>query len=110
MNDAILKLLEGAAAIYLHWWLLAAAIALILVDAYFPTDWPARLGYFCAAAGLFFLIPLPPLASLAVAIVVWIGLELLHRFWWGRLLQNAPAAVGPDRAVETDPTVGRGDI
>ena len=88
INESLLKFLADAGAIYLHWWLLLAAIALIVIDAFFPTDWPARLGYFLAAAALFFLIPLPPIGSLIAAVLIWIGLELCHRFCWGEILRE----------------------
>lgn len=91
MNPVIVEFLDKAAAWHAPWWLLSSAVVLILIDMFFPTDWPARLAYFLAAAGMFFLINLSVLASLIVAIAIWIGLELLHHFWWGKYLKNAPA-------------------
>ncbi len=82
--------------------LIAFAALLILVDYFFPTDWPAHLGYVCVALSVFFgmwqtspgatwsLVP-----SLLLAGGVWIGLAVLHRVCFRRFLENAPGAEEP---------------
>jgi hypothetical protein len=90
MNEAIANLLGKAAGLHLEWWLLAAALVLLLIDVFFPTDWPARLAYVCAALGLFLLVPFTPIASLGIGIGFWALMEFFHRAWWGQYLRNAP--------------------
>ena len=36
---------------------------LVLVDYYFPTDWPAHVGYVCIAAAFFFIVNLPAMEA-----------------------------------------------
>jgi membrane protein implicated in regulation of membrane protease activity len=69
--------------------LFAASVVLILIDYFFPVDWPAFLGYFCFAFGMLFALPLSQLGSLIAAIVIFVLLLVLHRFWFSRFLTNA---------------------
>lgn len=72
--------------------LFIASVALILIDYFFPVDYPAYLGYFCFAAGMFFAVPFGVWTSLVVAILIFIVLLVLHRVWFSRYLTNAPGA------------------
>ena len=66
---------------------------LVLVDYFFPTDVPAHFGYVCLAAAMFFvayMAGLAPATSALVCLGVWGLLAVLHRVWWGKLLENAP--------------------
>jgi membrane protein implicated in regulation of membrane protease activity len=75
--------------------LVALAVVLILIDYYFPTDWPAHLGYFCFAAGMFFVVPLGVAASGGAAAGIWAALAALHQVWFRRFLTNAPHLTAP---------------
>jgi hypothetical protein len=72
--------------------LFALAVVLVLIDYFFPVDYPAYLGYLCFAGGTFFALPLPAIPSLLLALSVWVILLLLHTFWFSRYLTNAPNA------------------
>ena len=72
--------------------LFGVAVLLILIDYFFPVDYPAYLGYFCFAAGMFFALPFGILISLILAVAIWIVLLVLHRVWFSRYLTNAPSA------------------
>ena len=74
--------------------LIAAAI-LILIDYFFPTDWPAHVGYFCIAAAVFFWVWAPltwwtGFRSLLLAVGVDKLLTILHHVLLHRWLANAP--------------------
>lgn len=69
--------------------LFALAVALILVDYFFPVDFPAYLGYLCFAAGMFWGVPFGPVLSLVSSLVIFILLLVLHRVWFSRYLTNA---------------------
>ncbi len=92
--------------------LFAVAGILILIDYFFPTDWPAHLGYVCVGAALFFTIygtgpafawDLPK--SLALGAGATIVLELLHQTVFGRYLKNAPDE-SPDEHDQEQPAAG----
>ena len=72
--------------------LFVLAIVLILIDYFFPVDYPAYIGYLCFAAGMFFALPFTVLPSLLAALGIWILLLVLHRVWFTRFLTNAPGA------------------
>ena len=84
-------------------WLLAIAAILILVDYFFPTDWPAHVGYVCVAVASFFFVWGAGIgewhlsASVALAIGMWVSLAILHRLVFRQFLANAP---GTERYVE----------
>ena len=93
-NPSMIGLLQSYHAFEI---LLTLAGVLILIDYFFPTDWPAHLGYLCAGAATFFgmfrtgpnvLWDLPKAAGLGVA--VWIVLEILHQLVFRHFLTNAP--------------------
>jgi membrane protein implicated in regulation of membrane protease activity len=69
--------------------LFIAAVALILIDYFFPVDFPAYIGYLCFAAGMFFALPLPLLASLITAIIIFIVLLFFHVRLFSHYLTNA---------------------
>ena len=85
-------------SLYAAEWLLIATAALILIDYFFPTDWPAHLGYVCLAAASFFLVwgsgigpwELPP--SIGLAVAVWVAMAVLHRLFFYKFLTNAPGS------------------
>lgn len=66
-----------------------AAVLLILIDYFFPTDWPCHVGYFCFASGLFFALPWALLPSLMAAISAWGILAVLHQLFFRTILENA---------------------
>ncbi len=79
--------------------LLALAGILVLIDYFYPTDWPAHLGYFCVGAAVFFAVfrTGPDVVwdlskSLTFGVAIWILLEFLHRLVFWRLLTNEPNA------------------
>lgn len=82
--------------------LILAAVVLVLIDYYFPTDWPAHLGYFCFAAGMFFFVPWGPLASGVTSLVVWAALAVLHQVWFRQFLTNAPHLYPPPAEAPPD--------
>ncbi len=69
--------------------LFVAAVVLVLIDYFFPVDYPAFLGYVCFAAGMFFVLPFGIGGSTACAALIFVGLLLLHRVWFSRFLTNA---------------------
>ena len=69
--------------------LFIAAVVLILVDYFFPVDFPAYLGYLAFAAGMFWAFPLGPTLSLVASILLFLALLALHRVWFSRYLTNA---------------------
>lgn len=75
-----------------HVFLFLAVIAVILflIDYFFPTDWPAHLGYLLFAIGMFGLFPWAYLYCAIAAAAVWLTLILLHQFCFRHFLTNAP--------------------
>jgi membrane protein implicated in regulation of membrane protease activity len=69
--------------------LFIAAVALILIDYFFPVDFPAYIGYLCFAAGMFFALPLTFIPSLIAAIVIFIVLLFFHFALFSQYLSNA---------------------
>ena len=88
MNDVLLTLVNWHAMEILF----VLAVVLILVDYFFPVDYPAYIGYLCFAAGMFFAVPFTVLPSLLIAFGIWILLLILHRLLFTRFLTNAPRA------------------
>ena len=66
------------------------AVLLVLIDYFFPVDYPAFLGYLCFAGGIFFAAPWTWGPSLVAAVVVWVALLVMHRLWFTSFLTNAP--------------------
>ncbi|MGL4611270.1 MAG: hypothetical protein ACRCYY_16615 [Trueperaceae bacterium] len=79
-------------------WLFIASIALILIDYFFPVDFPAYLGYVCFAAGMFFALPLSFIASLITAIVIFFVMLFFHNRLFSQYLTNAQGRYKDDRA------------
>lgn len=81
---------------YVAEWLLIATAALILIDYFFPTDWPAHVGYVCLAVASFFYAwgagigPWELPQSVGLAIGVWIVAAVLHRLIFHKFLTNVP--------------------
>ncbi len=70
--------------------LFVLAVVLVLIDYFFPVDYPAFIGYLCFALGVFFAVPWRSGPSLVAAIASWALLLVLHRVWFTRFLTNAP--------------------
>ncbi len=86
--------------------LLVLAAVLIVVDYFFPTDWPAHFGYVAIAAASFFLSwsSAPgafwdAVKSGGLAIGIWLALAVLHRLWFHHWLSNAEGVPGPSEAA-----------
>ncbi|MCA9836121.1 MAG: hypothetical protein KC422_04380 [Trueperaceae bacterium] len=73
------------------------AVALILIDYFFPVDFPAYIGYFFFAFGLFFAMPFGPLLSGLFALGSFLLLLAMHVVWFSRFLTNAPGMNPEDR-------------
>jgi membrane protein implicated in regulation of membrane protease activity len=69
--------------------LFIAAVALILIDYFFPVDFPAYIGYLCFSAGMFFALPLAFVPSLIAAIVIFLLLLFFHVQLFSQYLTNA---------------------
>lgn len=69
--------------------LFGLAVLLILIDYFFPVDYPAYIGYLCFAAGMFWAVPFGPVTSLVSSLVIFVLLLVLHRLWFSRYLTNA---------------------
>jgi membrane protein implicated in regulation of membrane protease activity len=69
--------------------LFIASVALILIDYFFPVDFPAYIGYLCFAAGMFFALPLTFVPSLIIAIVIFLLLLFFHVRLFSQYLTNA---------------------
>lgn len=105
MYDFLSQLFERLASWHADWLLLAASVVLILIDYFFRTDLPAHLAYFFVGAGTMLRAPLTLWPSIAVGLAVWILLELLHRRWFGKYLENVPRMVpraGDQPSSQTD--------
>ena len=86
MHDIIQSLNE----MHILWILLAAGLGLVLVDYFFPTDWPAFLGYACFSGAVFFAVGTGLTISLGAAAGALVALLVLHRLVFSRFLTNAP--------------------
>jgi membrane-bound ClpP family serine protease len=84
--------------------LIGLSVVLILIDYFFPTDVPCHFGYFCFAAGMFFLLPLNLVLSLAASVAIWIVLGVSHQVWFRRFLAvaEADAGTGASRAARNE--------
>jgi membrane protein implicated in regulation of membrane protease activity len=69
--------------------LFIAAVVLILIDYFFPVDFPAYIGYLCFSAGMFFALPLTFIPSLIAAIVIFFLLLFFHVQLFSQYLTNA---------------------
>jgi membrane protein implicated in regulation of membrane protease activity len=90
MNDLLATL--AASDLPIMEVLFASAVVLILVDYFFPVDFPAYVGYLCFALGMFWVLPFGPLPSLVGVLVIFALFLLLHRAVFSRFLTNAPSA------------------
>lgn len=64
-------------------------VVLILIDYFFPVDFPAYLGYLCFAGGMFFAVPFTAVPSLVTGAAIWVVLLILHKLWFYKFLTNA---------------------
>jgi membrane protein implicated in regulation of membrane protease activity len=69
--------------------LFIASVVLVLIDYFFPVDFPAYIGYLCFAAGMFFALPLTFLPSFIVATVIFLVLLFFHVRLFSQYLTNA---------------------
>ncbi len=70
---------------------LALGITLILVDYYFPIDWPAYVGYLCFGFAVFFSLVESLVVSALGGGAVFVTMLVLHVLFFSRYLTNAPA-------------------
>ena len=84
--EAFLEAWNSTAVIY---GLFVLSVVLVLIDLLFPTDWPCHLGYVCFSIGMFLVLPMTPVWSLALAIGTWLALLLLHFRFFRTFLLNA---------------------
>ena len=83
---------------------------LVLIDYFFPTDWPAHLGYVCFSACMFFvafMYGLAPVWALVVSLVAWFLLEWMHRLFFKQYLDNVPDE--PDESGVADASDAAGN-
>ena len=66
-----------------------AAVVLVLIDYFFPVDFPAYIGYLCFALAMFFGVPLGFMQSVLAAVGIWVLLLILHKVWFRHFLTNA---------------------
>jgi len=77
--------------------LLGLGAVLVLIDYFFPTDWPCFVGYFCFGAAVFFAVPFLFGKSLIFGIATFVLLLALHHFVFSKFLTNAPGKNPWDR-------------
>lgn len=74
--------------------LFAAATILILIDFYFPVDWPAHIGYAAFGAGVFLVLHLSVVQCAVAGVGAFVLLEIMHYVLFSRYLTNAPGTAG----------------
>ena len=84
--------------------LLVIGLLLIWADYYFPIDGPCHFGYRAIELGVFLLLPFSILPSAAIALGVWILMELLHMIWLDDVLENEP---DDQEETQENPSVGK---
>jgi len=72
------------------------AIVLILIDYFFPVDYPAYIAYGLFGLGMFLALPFGPLLSFLFAIGLVLLLLAMHIVWFSHFLTNAPGVDQPD--------------
>ena len=85
MYDVILALRDARIVEVLF----IASIFLVLIDYFFPVDYPAYIGYVCFAVAIFFVAPFALPLSLLLGVGVLAILLLLHRQFFTHYLTNA---------------------
>lgn len=98
MQDVLLALNQP----FVLWSLFGGAVGLILLDYLLPVDWLAYLGYACFAVFLGATAPVAPAMSFAVMGGAFVVALIGHRFWFSKLLTNAPRIEQP-REEESSP-------
>jgi hypothetical protein len=71
---------------------LALGVVLILIDYYFPVDWPAYVGYLCFGFAVFFALTEVLLVSAIAGSLVFLTMLAMHFLFFSRYLTNAPGA------------------
>ena len=93
----IYEVIDRLQALHAAECLLGAAVVLLLIDYFFPTDIPAQFGYACLAGAAFFIAyqaSWSPLTCLITFVACWVLLGILHRLIFFRFLSNAPLPPG----------------
>lgn len=80
------------------WSILASSVGLVMIDWFFPVDWPAYLGYGLFAVFVGATIPVSPFMSLVAIFLVLLSMLVLHEMFFTRFLTNAPQF---ERRLET---------
>ena len=109
MAEQVFEIIDAMRALHVPELLAVVAGVLILVDYFFPTDWPAHVGYVAFSGSMFFvayMYGLAPVWSLVVAGITWLVLCYLHRVLFRRYLENAPGTPGyeGDQPEEPNPS------
>lgn len=72
------------------WIWIGIGLLLVLIDYLFPVDWPAFIGYFLFALGIFGICGFQSIPSrVSLAVVTLIGLLVLHIIFLSQFLTNA---------------------
>lgn len=85
MSDLLARLADWHAMEILF----VLGVVLVLIDYWFPVDYPAFIGYLCFAGGMLWAVPLGPWGSVLAAVGLFVVLLVLHRVWFHRFLTNA---------------------
>lgn len=86
MQNALLLLNQP----FVLWSLLAASLALVLIDYLFPVDWLALVGYVLFGVFVGATISTSPVCSLLAAVAVVAVMFVSHTLIFARYLTNAP--------------------
>lgn len=97
MADQVFEIIDTLRHFHVPEILAVLGALLVLIDYFFPTDWPAHVGYVLFSAAMFFvayMYGLAPVSALAVSLGLWLLLSLLHRALLHEYLENAPGTPG----------------
>jgi membrane protein implicated in regulation of membrane protease activity len=70
---------------------LILGVVLIMVDYYFPVDWPAYVGYLCFGLAVFFALMESLFISAIGGLAVFVVMLVMHFTVFSRYLTNAPS-------------------
>jgi hypothetical protein len=65
-----------------------AVVVLVLIEHFFPVDFPAYIGYLCFALAMVFGVPLGFMPSVLAALGIWLVLLFLHNLWFIHFITN----------------------
>ncbi len=103
MNDQIFETIETLRYYRFPEILAVLGALLVLIDYFFPTDWPAHLGYVAFAGSIFFIpymVGQTLIWCLLISLGCWVLLLVMHRLLFRHYLENAPGTSGPDGEAE----------